>query len=71
MPHIYDEYYYRTRSGDFAHYCPEWDCWLIDEYDVEFTGCTCFTDNREARYIKDKLTKVIEKNRQPVEDSPK
>ncbi len=28
-------------TGQFAHYCPDWDMMTIDETVLEYTRCTC------------------------------
>lgn len=32
----------RVLTGDFAHYCDDWDGLPVDETTAEFTTCKCF-----------------------------
>jgi len=31
----------RNLTGNYAHYCPDWDYFPIDDTCVEFQSCTC------------------------------
>ena len=31
----------RNLTGNYAHYCPDWDYLPIDDTCVEFQSCTC------------------------------
>lgn len=31
----------RTLSGNYMHWCPDWDYLPIDDTCIEFTVCTC------------------------------
>lgn len=35
-------------TGDYKHYCPDWDDLPIDETCAEFGGCTCYVDDPKA-----------------------
>lgn len=41
-------------TGDFKHYCPEWDGLAIDETCVEFEACVCYTPEYSAEVRKRK-----------------
>lgn len=50
-----DEYYNRERIGKYAHFCYDWDEWLISEEDPEFESCTHFPDDPVARGIQNAM----------------
>lgn len=38
-------------TGDYKHYCPDWDDLPIDETCTEFGGCTCYLDDPKAQAL--------------------
>ena len=35
-------WYGEKLTGNYAHYCPDWDYLPIDDTCVEFQSCTCY-----------------------------
>lgn len=37
----HEQEHFKTLTGQYKHYCPDWDYMAIDEYSPEFDACTC------------------------------
>lgn len=37
----YEARQFQKLTGEFRHYCPDWDYMAIDEHCPEISGCTC------------------------------
>ena len=47
-------------TGDYKHYCPDWDDLPIDETCGEFGWCTCFADDPKAMDIVKERAKEMD-----------
>jgi hypothetical protein len=54
------EWYGRILSGEFAHYCADWDDMPLDENVTEFACCTCYSGNQKARDIQESYMLVLD-----------
>jgi hypothetical protein len=43
----HEEVIFKTLTGKYKHYCPEWDFMAIDEFSPEFEACLCYNQNVE------------------------
>lgn len=57
MTTLRDTFFHRERGGEFAHWCDQWNDILIDETDVEFLVCTCFSGTPAVKEIQERLWK--------------
>lgn len=55
--------YGRRLTGDYAHWCPEWDDLPIDETCREFFACSCFGKDPRAVALSNDWNDVIEEAR--------
>lgn len=42
-------------TGDYAHWCPDWDDLPIDETCLEFSCCCCYRDDPQAQVLKARM----------------
>ena len=52
-------WYGKILSGKYSHWCWEWDELPIDETCAEFSCCTCFSDDPEAKRLSDEITQRL------------
>lgn len=55
-------------TGDYKHYCPDWDDLPIDETCGEFGGCTCYMDDPKAQALVREREQELGDTIQDMED---
>lgn len=52
--------YGKRLTGDYAHWCPEWDGLPVDETCVEFFACaSCFPGDKRAKALAGKWSDKV------------
>lgn len=53
----------RVLTGEYAHYCPDWDYMTVDETTTEWESCACYPEDRNMADKLDKLRDAVRTKR--------